>query len=228
MKLRHKLLSLAAIGLIAVSLLALTNGFFTSPISARSPATPTKSSARLPSPPQKTATPAVRQVATVPQEYGAGLYRIQFAEYQTTSLTQQFPSIQQWTETGYTEDGEIPPDYPATTNVADMRILAKNLRLAAIYSPYPRWCDRGGYCPLELSYLNGSQWKGVISEVVSPDQYLLVEDNSISLILCRPGRHGYEQFRLADGRLERPITVSDGEYFTLVGAFANPALAPCK
>ena len=211
---------------IGLAILIISGFFLFSRTSSQQAAAPKKQETELSSPAQQDSPAPVRQVQTSPQEYGQNLYRIITAKYESASLTEQFPFIAELLSTHHDDAGEVLSAYPSIIDVADMVIPAKKLRLVGIYTQSPDNCERG-YCPFDIYVQKSGKWEGVLSMVVSTNQYLLVDDSSVSLILCSQYSKGYERYRLADGRLEKPITITDGEYFAFAGAFKHDKIASC-
>ncbi len=225
MKRQHLLLAIGAVALVMLAV-AFAGGLFSS--SSKSSGTQmngSKTAGETAQPAGTKGTQAVEQVQTNPQEYGQNLYRIIMAKYESASLTKQFPFIAEQMQEGYDDDGPVPSNFPAMISVADMAIPSKKLRLVALYQE-GAWCAQK-YCPFSVYAARPEGWKVVMSDSATANQYLLVDGESVSLILCSQYRKGYTRYRLADGRLERPITVTDGEYFAPAGTFTHDKLAAC-
>ncbi len=211
---------IAAIIVVAGSLL-----FFSSRFPTQEPAQPDINAVEISKNGKKSLPAPVRQIETSPQEYGQNLYLLQLADYQSASLTKQLPFIAEQLEVHYDDDGPVPSNFPSVISIADISIPSKKLRLLALYDR-TNSCDNG-FCAFSVYAQKPDGWQVVMSRIVSPKQYILVDEKSVSLILCSKNKKEYRRYQMPDGRLDKPITVTDGEYFAFAGAFKHDKIASC-
>lgn len=120
----------------------------------------------------------------------------------------------------------LPPQLPQNIRVAEITIPKKQLTLVAVYTNSSGFCA-GKYCLFNLYVKRPDGYQNYMGLSSTASNYIMVDDKSVSVIVCSEYGPDYEQWRLEDGALEKPIPANSPGHFVPVGAFKHDKIASC-
>lgn len=166
---------------------------------------------------------------TTQQLTQVGLYTIDYKQFVTESLADRYSFIAELMkpeESPDTPGHMLPAQLPANINVAEINIPSKQLTLLAIYTNGSSFCV-GKYCMFNLYVKRPEGFQNYIGLPSTQQSYIMVDDKSVSVIVCSEYEPYYQQWRLEDGALEKPIPPNSPGHFVPVGAFKHDKIAAC-
>lgn len=179
---------------------------------------------------QKVSTPSVPQAQVAAQQLMQnGLYTVDYKDYESATLAQRYSFIAQSLTPEEAPDSPgfmLDPQMPKYIRVAEITIPSKQLTLVAIYTDSMGFCS-GKYCLFNLYIKRPQGYENYMGLTTTGQSYVMVDDKSVSIIVCSDIKPSYQQWRLEDGALEKPIPKNSPGHFVPVGDFKHDKIATC-